>query len=75
MKKEFRGREFKNEDDLAAAVYEYLGSIPKSEFEKCFKEWFRGMKLCIEKTGNYFEMKERVLKENQTNNESIFNVQ
>lgn len=62
LKKEFRGKEFDNEDDLAAAVYEYLGSIPTEEYEKCFKEWFIRMKKCIQANGEYFEIKKRILK-------------
>ena len=69
LKQEFRGKEYQNENDLAAAVYEYLGSIPQSEYQKCFNEWFERMKRCIEMNGEYFEIKRRALKQNRNNNQ------
>lgn len=65
LKKEFRGREYENEDDLAAAVHDYLASIPQEEFKKCFKEWFIRMRKCIDRDGDYFEIEERDLKKQQ----------
>lgn len=67
LKTEFGGKEFDSENDLAAAIYVFLGSIHEKEYRKCFKIWFKRMKYCIDAEGEYFEIKERVLKEKNLN--------
>lgn len=66
VKKNFKGKEFDNENDLAAAVYEFLGSISPDQYAKCFKIWFERMKTCIKEEGRYFEIKRRALKDKNT---------
>ena len=59
LKKHFRGKKYKTENELALAVNLFLAQIPEEEFAKCIKIWFERMEMCVQKKGGYFEMKER----------------
>jgi len=40
---------------LGSAVGQCLRHIPASDYEKCFYNWIKRLKLCVKAKGEYFE--------------------
>ena len=55
LKKELGERHFERVECLARAVQRVVDAIPKEEYFKCFQDWLKRLKRCIEVDGNYFE--------------------
>ncbi len=55
LKKEIKGHRFQSLDDLKTAVARSLRSIPKANFEDCFKKLQHQYEQCVEMEGEYFE--------------------
>lgn len=55
LKRYLRGRSFRTEQELNAAVLEYFDTIPESGWRGAFDTWKSRMERCIEVGWDYFE--------------------
>jgi histone-lysine N-methyltransferase SETMAR len=55
IKNLLRGTLFNTPNDAVDAYMDALKDVPKESWKKCFENWFKRMKLCIDADGAYFE--------------------
>lgn len=55
LKKFLSGRRYRSRQAVGSAVYQFLKSVPKKDYENSFKSWIKRLKICIQVKGEYFE--------------------
>ncbi|KMQ86491.1 mariner transposase [Lasius niger] len=55
IKNKLRGQRFSTFEEAVDAFIMHVLEIPKSEWKKCFENWFTRMQKCIDLHGEYFE--------------------
>lgn len=55
IKNQLRGQRFSSPEDAVEAFKNAVMSVPSSDWNKCYDEWFIRMKKCIDCQGEYFE--------------------
>lgn len=55
IKNLLKGIQFSSPEDALSAFEQAVNEVSAAEWKKCFENWFRRMKLCIEAGGEYFE--------------------
>lgn len=62
LKKALSTKSYSNDEILFEKTLKISQKIPSSEFKRCFEEWRNRWQRCIDKNGDYFEWKPRVIK-------------
>lgn len=55
LKKFLEGRRYHNRNAIGSAIFQYLKTIPKKDYQGAFQNWIKRLKLCIKVNGEYFE--------------------
>ena len=55
VKNKIRGQCFSTPEEAVDAFRMHVLEIPRSEWQKCFDNWFKGMLKCLDLNGEYFE--------------------
>ena len=55
IKNKLRGQHFSTAEEAVDAFKMHVLKVPKSEWKKCFENWFERMQKCIDLHGVYFE--------------------
>ena len=55
VKNKMRGQRFSTPEETVDAFRMHVLEIPRSEWKKCFDNWFKRMQKCIDHNGEYFE--------------------
>lgn len=55
LKLPLRGKRFETIEAIKENSQKELKAIPKSAYEKCFKDWKKRWNMCIAYDGDYFE--------------------
>lgn len=55
LKRWLAGRKYASRNAVCSAVYQCFLGIPKTDYEKAFRNWLERLKVCISHNGEYFE--------------------
>jgi Transposase. len=55
IKNKLRGKRFASPEEAVEAFNLCVSEVPRSEWRRCFEDWFHRMKKCIDLKGEYFE--------------------
>ena len=55
VKNKMKGQRFSTPEEAVDAFRMHVLEIPQSEWQKCFDNWFKRMRRCIDLDGEYFE--------------------
>ena len=55
MKKDLKGKRFRNMEEVREKTTETLKAITLQEFQNCFEQWKKRWDNCIDSQGEYFE--------------------
>lgn len=55
IKNQLKGIQFSSPEEALAAFERAVEEVSAEDWKKCFKNWFRRMKLCIDSDGEFFE--------------------
>ncbi|CAH1995479.1 unnamed protein product [Acanthoscelides obtectus] len=55
IKNRLRGQRFQSPEEAVDAFKNAVLDLPANEWNKCFENWFKGMQMCINLRGEYFE--------------------
>lgn len=55
IKNKMRGERFSSPEEAVEAFKSLVSEVPRSEWKKCFEDWFHRMQKCIDFKGEYFE--------------------
>ena len=55
IKNKMRGQRVSTPEEAVEAFRMHILEIPKSEWQKCFDNWFKRMQKCLDFNGEYFE--------------------
>ena len=55
LKKHLTGRKYQTRKNLGSAIFQWLNSIPRKDYENAFENWIKRLKLCVSHGGEYFE--------------------
>ena len=55
LKKQLRGVQFNDDNEMLAAVEQAIDSLTKEDFKIYLEDWFIRMHRCIDAEGQYFE--------------------
>ena len=55
LKKHLAGSKYQTRKNLDSAIFQYLNSIPRKDYESAFKNWIKRLKPCVSHGGEYFE--------------------
>ena len=47
LKKHLAGRKYQMHKNPGSAIFQYLNSIPRKDYENAFKNWIKSLKLCL----------------------------
>ena len=56
LKERLAGRKFYRIQDLTKAVFSELRNIPKKDYAAAMEKWIAGLRTCIKRRGEYFEV-------------------
>ena len=55
LKRQLTGRKYQTRKNLGSAIFQFLNSIPRKDYENAFKNWIKRLKLCVSNSGEFFE--------------------
>ena len=55
VKNKMRDQSFSTPEEAVDERGIHVLEIPRSEWQKCFDNWFKGMQKCMDLNGEYFE--------------------